>query len=512
MIISPPETQYIFSKRLFNPLFYILLTAIQDPRIRYIFIYGGSSAAKTYSIAQVLTWLALQDGSSSMIMRKFSVDIEDSIWADFKEIGKIFQLDSVVKTVRRHIRFPKDTQIRFRGLDKSEKLKGLKGFKYLLYNELSLFDKPDLDEGSRRLRGMPGQKIIGDWNPISEQHWLKTEVIDKETWHDANEYMSVNAAGELVYNVPGMGKQPKYRFLDPEHSFVRLNAQGNMMLIKTTHLDNWWTVGRPDGKVGFRDQHAIDHFEKLRRDNPNDYRIYALGEWGRIRTGGEFLKSFNEGKHVKPLTYQDNNTIHVSLDNNVLPYVTNSIWQINTTERMISQIHEIPSESPDNNAPRAARQLARYLNKIRYAEPVYVYGDPSAQARSTIDEDNASFFDKYIAELKKCGYLVVNRVQKSAPRVAMSGAFLNEIFANGYDGWEIEVNVGCRESINDYCLTMEDKDGKVLKKRETDKKTGLTYEKHGHFTDALRYFICTILAREFKQFKSRNSKLYGVSA
>lgn len=236
----------MFSKRMFNPLFWILLAAIQNDKLRYIFVYGGSSAAKTYTIAQVLTWMALQEAHSSMILRKFSVDIEDSVEADFKEINQNFKLSDVSTVIKRHIRYSNGAQHRFRGLDQSERLKGLKGFKYLYYNELSMFAEDDFKQGRKRLRGMPGQKIIADWNPISDQHFVKKDIIDNETWTDVP-----------AFTIPGLTKQPKYSSLDPENSFIRVNATGNMLLIKTTFKDNFWIVGRPDGKAGFRDEHVL---------------------------------------------------------------------------------------------------------------------------------------------------------------------------------------------------------------------------------------------------------------
>lgn len=501
-------TQYVFSKRLFNPLFWILITVLQDPRIRYIFVYGGSSAAKTYSIVQALTWMALNEDASSMVLRKFSVDIDDNVFSDFKEVLRVFKLSDITEPIKHTIRFATGPQIRFRGLDKSERLKGLKGFKYLYYNELSLFDKPDFDQGRKRLRGMPGQKIIGDWNPISEQHWVKQKLLDNETWADMPGFSIPSiSSGAEPYSVPDMAKQPKFRFLDPENSFVQINSRGNMVLIKTTHKDNYWVVGRPDGNGGFVDQHVLDDFEYDRVHNYNDYRIYALGEWGRLRNGGEFLKSFSEAEHVKPVAYDAEKSLHISLDNNVQPYISCSIWQVNSADKVIRQVHEIAAKSPHNTAPRAARLLIDYLKRIGYKDTIFVYGDPSANARSTVDYDGRSFFDTYLAELKTAGFGIRNRIQRSAPEVARSGDFLNEIYANNYEGWTIEISQTCRVSIDDYCSVLEDKDGKILKKRVKDKDTGGSYEQYGHFTDTKRYFVCTILAPEFAKFKVRRKRL-----
>ena len=43
----------------------------------------------------------------------------------------------------------------------------------------------------------------------------------------------------------------------------------------------------------------IEDFERDKTEDYNYYRIYALGEWGKLRTGGEFWKNYSYEKHVK---------------------------------------------------------------------------------------------------------------------------------------------------------------------------------------------------------------------
>src|SRR5690606_19201002 len=119
---------------LFNPLFWVIRWAMAQDDIRFIYVYGGSSAAKTYSITQALTVEAIEKNSSSMILRKFGVDIEDSVFKDFKDVGEKLRVDEVQAPIKRLIRYANGAEHRFRGLDNSEKLKGLKGYKYLYYN------------------------------------------------------------------------------------------------------------------------------------------------------------------------------------------------------------------------------------------------------------------------------------------------------------------------------------------------------------------------------------------
>lgn len=479
-------------KKLFNPLYWILLWALRNDKLRYIFIYGGSSAAKTYSITQALTKEAAEAKAKSMILRKFGVDIEDSVYADFKDVGEKLKFNQVQTCIKRIIRYLNGAINRFRGLDESEKLKGLKGFKYLFYNEFSLFDFADFKQGKKRLRGMKGQKIIADWNPVIQTHWIKTEVLDKEEWID------------LPITQEMLGAPTKYCILDRDNSFVRINATGNTLLIKVTYLDNYWVVGHPSGKGGYYDEHVIADFEYDKKHYPNDYRIYGLGEWGLIRTGSEFWKSFNEAYHVKPLSYSQGN-IHVSFDNNVQPYVTCSIWQVDNTAKKIKQIHEIDARSPNNNASRAAGLFCDYLDKIGFKDLIFLNGDPSANSSSTTDDDGRSFFDKVKATITERKYKYADRVNRSAPGVAISAAFINHIYESGYEGWSIEIGQTCRVSIDDYCMTKENKDGGVLKKRVNDKATGTSYEMYGHFSDAKRYFITTLLSDEFERYRSREN-------
>lgn len=490
--------KYKFHPYLFNPLYWIINWAFRNDKIRYVLIYGGSSAAKTYTITQALSKEAAEANASSMILRKFGVDIEDSVYADFKDVGEKLKYSEVQTYIKRVVRYVNGAINRFRGLDESEKLKGLMGFKYLYYNELSLFDFADFKQGRKRLRGMQGQKIIGDWNPIIQTHWIKTEVLDKEEWTDL----------ELTQEM--LGAPTKYCQLDKENSFVRINASGNMLLVKVTYKDNYWVVGHPSGKGGFYDEHVIADFKYDSLHNPNDYRIYGLGDWGLVRTGSEFWKFFSEAIHVKPIAYSPGN-IHISVDNNVHPYVTISIWQVDEQGKKVKQVHEIPAKSPNNNASKAAGLLCDWLDKIDFKDVVYVNGDPSANARSTTDDEGASFFYKFISVVRKRGYIVVNRVAKSAPGVAISAAFINQIYESGFEGWTIEIAQQCRVSIDDYCMTKENKDGGVDKKRTNDKETGISYEKYGHFSDTKRYFIVQLLSAEFKRFSDKKEKKWGYS-
>jgi hypothetical protein len=255
-----------------------------------------------------------------------------------------------------------------------------------------------------------------------------------------------------------------------------------------------------------------DYYEKLKliaNGNIAVLNAIANGEFGMVRTGGELWKSFNESFHVKQLHYIPG-AIWCSLDDNVVPYVTNTIWQVRG--KQLCMISEIAAEEPNNNAPRAAGLFCDYLDGIGHRDLVIVCGDPSSSKRSTVDANSASFYDKFLEILRLRGYKAVNKVMRSAPEVALSATFINEIFANQLNGNQILIGDGCFKAIEDLIMAKEDAEGRGIKEKAVDKVTGQTYEIRLHFSDAIRYFVLTVLAAEFEKYKGRRSNLRAVAS
>jgi phage terminase large subunit len=483
----------LLNPRLFNPLHWHLMPLLRDERIRYIYVEGGSSAAKTAEICSSLLIDQAQHDYSSMVFRRFHVDIKDSVFNSFKASSRrIGFLDNRIYSFQQDLaRCTRNTaKVRFRGLDDEENVKGIEDYDLVYNNEWNQFTKSQWDQQRKRLRGRKNQKFICDWNPVSAKLWQYEEWLDLDEWID------------LPVNIEA---PTKYSSLNPEFAFKRINKKGNSVWIKVTYRDNFWVVGHPSGQGGYLDQHTLDDYEHDRIHNFNLYRVYANGERGILRTGGEFWNQFNETRHVSPLKIEPT-TLHISLDENVMPYVTIGCWQIK--DKVITQVHEIPCKQPDNNAPKAAGRLAKWLESINYKDVVFIYGDPSSSKRSTIDPNNSSFYDKFIEVLTKAGFKVTSRVARSAPEVALSAAFINEIYESNLYGYSITIADHCKVSIDDYCSVKQDKDGTMLKTKIKDKETGQTYEPHGHYSDQKRYFITKVLQNEFNIYKSRSKKSF----
>lgn len=265
----------------------------------------------------------------------------------------------------------------------------------------------------------------------------------------------------------------------------------------TTYKDNPYC--KPQRK-------ALYESYKGSKVNSYFYQTYTLGLWGYRKTGGEFWKCFDESKHANKAYELEKKAIHLVADNNVVPYIAVSAWQVLLDQKIFRQVNEFPCESPENTAKKAALKCARWLRAIDYKDVVFLYGDPSANARSTVDDEGKSFFDKFIAALREEGYTVVSRVQRSHPEVALSGNFVDEIYESNLYGWTIQIDNRCRKSIEDYTMAKVDAEGKLLKVRVTDKDTKQKYEQYGHFSDDKRYFITAQLPAEFNQYKSRRKR------
>ena len=347
------------------------------------------------------------------------------------------------------------------GANNPTSLKSIKDPTHVFMEEMDQFTFTDFGVLYSRLRTEKARtQLYGAFNTerVFQSHWIRTKLFDGEFSSQISKLL-------CNYNDNFFINQANY------YSKLQLMAGGNQAFLNSI----------------------------------------SKGAWGMVRTGSEFWKQFDESKHVRDITLDKETTIHVSLDENVNPYVTQTLWQIFPENKTIRQVDELLCESPKNNAPKSAKAFIEWMRDKGYKSVVFVYGDPSANKRSTIDENSASFYDKYLSELRSAGYTVVNRVKRSAPEVASSAAFINAVYEMEYGGWSIEIGSDCLKSIEDYILVKEDADGKMLKPKVKDPESGVTYEPQGHISDSKRYFLTTVLENEFKAFGARKSKVYGYS-
>ena len=240
-----------------------------------------------------------------------------------------------------------------------------------------------------------------------------------------------------------------------------------------------------------------------------------MGEWGHIRTGAEFFPSFNRGTVCGKFPINRDLPIHLCMDSNVLPFVTATMFQKEYKPddvQQVTQIGELPIESPNNSARKAARVIAKHLRGIGYTDKVYLHGDASGKAANTIDDNNRSFFDLVIDELEHEGFDVEDCVCDKNPSVATSGEFINAVWDGRVPGVSIRIDDGCVTSIDDYQAVQKDENGAIAKQRVKDPVSKLTYEPHGHCSDTLRYACFDLLRPQYTEFSmGRKRSLYSKS-
>jgi phage terminase large subunit len=466
---NPEAIQIDFNPDLFNDLYWHLEEDFQNPDIRFIFLYGGSSASKTYTAVQQVITRMLRHQENTLILRKFSTDIKDSIYSDFKGVVSSWELNDFFVFQQNLIICPSTgSYVRFRGLDDSEKVKGISNFKRVILEEISQFDEKDFKQIRKRLRGKEGQQIIGIFNPISEEHWLKINLFDKQGLRKVDTNTNITSK--------------------------EISDKGNFVVYKVTYLNNKYIVG-----PHFVDKHTIDDFEVDKINDNAYYQIYALGNWGRLRTGGEFWKSFDPNRHVvendKRQLFRPDLPIHMTWDDNVNPYLPCSLWQ--TENKKIWQIDEFAFEDPLNNTKHVCNEfMKRYPAHV--VAGLFVYGDRTAIKEDTAKEKGDNFYTGILKHLYD--YRPRLRMPSGNPPVNKSRNFVDECYAVEFEGISIRIGSNCKKSIHDYTYTLEDQNGNVWKAEIRNPETNVKYQEFGHFSDAKRYLFTMLFPQEYQLY------------
>jgi phage terminase large subunit len=463
------------SKKTFLPVYHHLLS---DKVFDIDFLYGGRDSGKSRFVASLMLIDCMRlPYFRCVLTRKVKDTIKDSQWQLIKDIAEEWKVDHLFSFNKSPLEISCVNGNKFicRGLDEPTKIKSVSNPSHCWVEEGNQIDNTDFVTILTTLRYNEGNvKTWFTFNPECDGNY--TDFWLWQEWFSHTTDLSWEWEKRIE-----VGDQ-----------IISYKARAT----HSTYKDNPYC--KPQRK-------ALYESYKTSKNNAYWYQTYTLGLWGFRRTGGEFWKCFDESAHTKEVKLSPG-TIHIVCDNNVNPYISVQGWQVDQPGKEVKQIHEIPCSHPNNTASKAAKETGRWLRSIDYNDVVYVYGDPSANAKSTVDDEGKSFFDKYIGQLTTDGFKIVKRVKPSAPGVALSGAFINEIYESNYEGWKIWISTTCRKSIEDYIMAKEDIDGKILKKKEKDADTKVSFERYGHFSDCKRYFLTWVLEKEFQKYSTRQKK------
>lgn len=235
---------------------------------RWKVIYGGAGGAKSHFVARkYLVRLTTEDNNHKiLVLRKVANTLRVSVYALFKKLiyahfnPKDFKINKSDMTIEY---IPLGAQLIFMGLDDIEKMKSIEGITAIWVEEASECDIGDILELNRRLRGHTAfyKEFILTFNPISHLHWLKGHFFD----NDATE----------------------------------------AFILKTTYLDN-----------PFIDEEYVKELEDIKFYDEQQYRIYALGEWG-ILNQNIIHHRFKPMEHLSDKTLDDFVVIHCGVDFNI---------------------------------------------------------------------------------------------------------------------------------------------------------------------------------------------------
>jgi phage terminase large subunit len=416
---------------------------------RYIVLRGGAGSGKSVFTAQKKLIRCLQEpGHRFLVLRKVANTLRPSVFQLFVDLIYRYGFDKMVKINKTDMRltFANGSEIILMGMDDPEKVKSIAGITGIWCEEATEFDEKDFNQLELRVRGETDyyKQFILTFNPIHEEHWLKARFFDQ---HDED-----------------------------------------VLTLTTTYLDN-----------PFLDSEYIKHLTGRVKNDENLYRIYVLGEWGKPRTGGEFYKLFDFSRDTGEYKYNPELALHLSFDFNTRPGMHALVFQV--VDKTIYCIRDIQTTSPNNTTKGLCKEFERiYQNHV---SGLFVYGDPSGKHEDTRTEQGWNDFR--IIEQALAKYKPVMRLLTSAPSVSMRGQFINSVFADNFDELKILIDNGCKGFINDLSYIQEAADG-TKHKQKVKGEDGISYEKWGHYSDCLDYFICKAFETSFIKYQKGDIK------
>jgi len=333
-----------------------------DQGYRVIVNQGGTRSGKTFSLAQLLIFLALTRKISISVCSVSFPHLRKGAMRDWRKIMDDFGLydpNAHMKTEQLYT-FPTGSVIEFFSVDNNLKVRG-PGRDVLFVNECNLIDKDTFRQLLLRTR----KAVFIDYNPADEFHWIYDDVL----------------------------------------------TRNDCYFIKSTYLDN-----------PFLPIEQIKEIERLRDIDENAWRIYGEGERGHsegiIYTKWELYSQKPSGHRVYGLDFGFNNPtalVRVT-DSDKNLYVEEIIYQSNLTnqdlisllKKNVGQNEEIYGDAAE---PARIEEIRRAGFNIRPANKSVKDGiDFIKSHRLYINRDSVNLQK----EIRSYKYLT-NKGQKNTP-------------------------------------------------------------------------------------------------
>ena len=241
-----------------------------------------------------------------------------------------------------------------------------------------------------------------------------------------------------------------------------------------------------------------------------------FGNWDFVEANDMAIYNKFDGtrylvSNLKEEAYDPTKPLITVWDFNIAPQMSVLLAQIDYDRKKVYILEELlgKPESKDNNTPAMSRRLRERLYRYKQIGGVDVTGDPSGLQRATTSEDGVNNYTQILDTLGGGVLRPKLKLLKKQPPQVVRCDFVNQLF-EGYGGWEIRIDMRCRKLTEDLIYQLRNDDGSKCKKKVTDGKTGVKYEKYGHLSDCLDYLLCFYLRDSWYRFKNGADSATGV--
>lgn len=212
--------------------------------------------------------------------------------------------------------------------------------------------------------------------------------------------------------------------------------------------------------------------------SPVEYRIFVEGDWNVDSNNDAFYYAFSDLKNAIDSNYNSELPLHLSVDENARPAMHATVWQ--EFDYGIVCIDEVIE-------PNLAMLCDTINERYKYHKNiVYIYGDATSNKADAKLGRNETFYTLLLNQLN-IGTVKKLRVPKSNPLHTQRYVHVNALFEGKY-GKQIYFDVKKTKNTQADLLAvrLDEKGGKLKEKTRQD---GITFEKHGHLSDTVDYFL-----------------------
>ncbi len=216
-----------------------LFRYLQNTDKRINLLVGGAGSSKSYSTAQhlILNILCQDTDKRILVVRKTRSSLKASCYQLCIDLLNEYQLPYRENKSDLKIEVGTNAML-FTGLDDPEKKKSIEFGNYIWIEEATETNAQDFRQLKLRLRRKSDKQnqMYMTCNPISELHWIKTELVDKKpnnfeivhsTYHDAEEFL----AQEYIDDLEGLKEE--------DENFYNIYTLGLWGVLRNIIYTNW---------------------------------------------------------------------------------------------------------------------------------------------------------------------------------------------------------------------------------------------------------------------------------